>query len=203
MKRLCLCSAEIWDEKPESGCSMAPLWLHRPVGGRKGRTCSVTVNLPLPPTPPLWSPCLSSKLDCYQRRNPGATMWFNSSSPPTAAHPSSTLVPHSPFHFKNPIPLSSLLFFYTITHLSRCNPPLLTCQLGTGSLCACRPGQRGKRDEVQVNEKAKHKRGERLVAFQFKGSWQEGEKMAEGNRGGQNKTVFTLTSGSSSSKNNK
>lgn len=50
-------------------------------------------------------------------------------------------------------------------------------------LC-CRPGQRGKRDEVQVNEKAKHKRGERLVAFQFKGSWQEGEKMAEGNRGG-------------------
>lgn len=83
-------------------------------------------------------------------------MWFNSSSPSTAAHPSSTLVPHSPFHFKNPIPLSSLLFFILLliflnppplpacTHLYRCNPPFLTCQLGTGSLCAGVPGSVGK-----------------------------------------------------------
>lgn len=84
-------------------------------------------------------------------------MLFNSSSPSTAAHPSSTLVPHSPFHFKNPIPLISPFFFLPLliflnstlllpacTHLYRCKPPLLTCQLGTGSLCAAVPGSVGK-----------------------------------------------------------
>lgn len=118
---------------------------------------------------------LSSKLDCSQRRHPGATMRFNRSSPSNDARPSSTLVPHSTLHSKSN---SSLISAFCCccccsftTHLSQSIFPLLiqpprtlslppppTCQLGTGPLCR-HPRQRGKRDEVQVKEKAKQKQG--------------------------------------------
>lgn len=73
MKRLCLCSAEIWDEKPESGCSMAPLWLHRPVGGWEERQ-NMFSHCEFTPPPPL---SLVSLPLLYIRLLPKKKSWCN------------------------------------------------------------------------------------------------------------------------------
>lgn len=75
--------------------------------------------------------CLSSKLDCSQRRHPGATMRFNRSSPSNDARPSSTLVLHSPLHSKSNSSLIPASFFFCsfTTHLSQFIFPLLPARI--------------------------------------------------------------------------